>query len=254
MEMQINKLLTMLLIIVLSGCSSSRQHVILGTERYYNDGSLAGGTGFPYEAVDVILDAQVNQLRMRHVRIKREDGFCKSGYLDVIELDGFIGEDSTIMVERMIKRLSPCISDSGKKNPNVVYLNSDGGYLYDGYKMGRLFRENEIKTVITRSQVCASSCAAAFLGGKYRAMLGDAKLLFHSPYTRNGVGINCDNKGHVSGLKGYYNELLAVEDSELLLKRTLSYCSSKNGWTINAGAAVLYNIVNASPYSVEIDN
>ena len=260
-----NKILPIILAVVLSGCSQPMHythHIILGTHPYVTMGYVTGGTstyqdktkgvGWLFESVHILLDAEVNGLRMRHVRLKTKDGVCKSGYLDVIELDGFIGSDSTVMVKRMIDRLEPCFNDDDEKVPNVVYLNSYGGYLFDGYAMGRLFREKGIKTIIASNQVCASSCATAFIGGKYRAMGYSGKLIFHSPYNKTGIGINCDDKGHTSGLKGYYNEILPKDDSELLLKRTLSYCSVDNGGGLNDKAAILYNIVNDKPLYDEI--
>ena len=252
-----NKLLSILLVVMLSGCGGS--HIILGSKDYYytNPSDIdkmlgakvekrfreGSGSGWPTSEVEVLLDAKVNGLRMRHVRVESDE--CKTGYMDHIELDGFIGADSTVMVERLIKRLAPCISPSnGRRVSNNIYLSSAGGYLYDGYSLGKLFRENGMTTVVTGHQECASSCATAFLGGLYRKMSGNGVLIFHSPYTRTGIGINCDDKGQVSGLAKYYNQYMSQNDSKLLLERTLSYCSTKNGWTINAGAAALYNITN----------
>ena len=251
-----NKILPIILVVVLSGCAS---HIILGTEdtiTYHPTATerLLGqksrtvtidgtGYGFPASDVEVLLDAQVNGLRMRQV--KMEADVCESGYYHFIELDGFIGPDSTIMVERLIKRLETCISvQDGEKVPNKIYMNSDGGYLYDGYAMGRLFRKYEMATMVVGNQKCSSSCAAAFLGGVIRRVAENGVLIFHSPYTKTGIGINCDDKGEVSGLREYYNEFLNKDDSKLLLDRTLSYCSSTNGWRINSGAATLYNITN----------
>ena len=245
-----NKILPIILVVVLSGCAHPT-HEILGTQGSYTERSIIDGQlrtyrtkghGFPRDQIEVITDAQVNDLRMRHVRRKMPEELCVNGFADYIELDGFIGPDSSVMVERMIKQLKPCIDKSGYKYSSTIYLNSDGGYLYDGYKMGKLFRKYGMSTRVTNNQVCASSCAAAFIGGKYREMDGNGKLLFHSPYTGVGVGFDCDNRGHVSGLKSYYNQHLKKDDSDLLLERTLSYCSSTKGWTINKGAAKLYNI------------
>ena len=64
-----------------------------------------------------------------------------------------------------------------------------------------------MRTQITGGGVCASSCAIAFLGGVYRGMSGDAKLMFHAPYTRTGVraafggvSIDCSDRGQVKDL------------------------------------------------------
>jgi hypothetical protein len=60
---------------------------------------------------------------------------------------------------------------------SFLYLNSDGGNLLEGMKLGRLIREYDLYTYIgtrgndffkTNSGECYSSCALAFLGGEYR--------------------------------------------------------------------------------------
>ena len=70
----------------------------------------------------------------------------------------------------------------------------------------------------------------------------DAKLLFHAPYTYNGIAINCEDTGQVADLRNYYINALGNEEGEFLLKRTLSYCDIKTGWTLNSDAAKLFGI------------
>jgi hypothetical protein len=53
------------------------------------------------------------------------------------------------------------------KKPSVaVYLNSPGGNLREGMRLGRFFYQNKIETVIEAKTACSSACALAFLGGR----------------------------------------------------------------------------------------
>ena len=90
--------------------------------------------------------------------------------------------------------------------------------------------------------MCASSCAIAFLGGKFRTMGFDAELLFHAPYISSGIAIDCYDYGQVDELKKYYQANLGYKDGEYLLDRTMSYCSNSSGWTLNADGAKLFGI------------
>ncbi|NQW51511.1 MAG: hypothetical protein HQ465_09760, partial [Rhodospirillales bacterium] len=47
----------------------------------------------------------------------------------------------------------------------TVELSSSGGELLEGLKVGYLFREFEVATLVRKGDVCLSACALAFLGG-----------------------------------------------------------------------------------------
>lgn len=47
----------------------------------------------------------------------------------------------------------------------TVELSSSGGDLYEGLKLGYLFREFDVATVVRARDICLSACALAFLGG-----------------------------------------------------------------------------------------
>lgn len=232
-----NKLLPLLLVVVLSGCASKEYHRILGSDY-----------GYEKNKVKVVIDATVNDLRIRYSKLSGECVSEDTGY-SVLELDGYIGPDSSEMIERVLKLATEgadCISQSNKRIVPTVFLNSNGGVLADGYKAGELFRKYEVQTVISNNQTCASSCAIAFLGGKFRVMQGNAKIIFHSPYYAKGIGIDCNIKEEVAGLRNYYHNSLGREDGELLLDRTLKYCTKDGGWTLNAGSAVLFGLATRS--------
>jgi len=229
----LKKLFFVLILGMLFGCVStpSPRHEILGTNY-----------GWDAEGVQVLLDARVGQLRIRHVRLAND--VCVSGIQDHLEIQGAIGPDATEAVDRLLPQLHRCVDSEGTRRANHVFLSSGGGMLSDGYQMGNLFRKYQVATIITGGQQCASSCAIAFLGGSYRSMEHDALLLFHAPYVQNGVAIDCSDRGQIDELREYYINKLGPTDGQYLYERTMSYCSATSGWTLNAGGAKLFNITN----------
>ena len=54
--------------------------------------------------------------------------------------DGVINEDSSFAIDRILsQQTTKCINDKGVHIVPSVYLNSRGGYLRDGYKLGETF-------------------------------------------------------------------------------------------------------------------
>lgn len=85
-------------------------------------------------------------------------------------------------------RLQTLLATMPKRRRTVVYLDSPGGNLYEGMKLGRYFSAEKIKLAIEgRNGICASACALAFLGGRdevtgklWRAKSSTSRLGFHS--------------------------------------------------------------------------
>tara|TARA_B110001454_G_C12611690_1_gene388967 strand:+ start:180 stop:887 length:708 start_codon:yes stop_codon:yes gene_type:complete len=219
--------------LLLSSCAETTRHEILGTTYGWDN-----DTG----EYSILLDAKIDKLRIRHVRWTSPESNCVSGFEDHLEIEGTIGPDSTAAVERLLPQLDKCIDSKGQWFVNQVFLSSGGGLLADGYAMGRLFKKYQIGTIVTGGQQCSSSCAIAFLGGKFRSMAFDAELLFHAPYLSSGIAIDCSDYGQVDELKKYYQANLGYKDGEYLLDRTMSYCSNSSGWTLNADGAKLFGI------------
>lgn len=78
-----------------------------------------------------------------------------------------------------------------KKERIVVYLESPGGVLQAGLKLGKYFYANGIHTVVASPRGCHSACSLAFLGGRdaraeapQRVKYSGAKLGYHSFSTR----------------------------------------------------------------------
>lgn len=221
--------------ILFTGCFT--YHGVLGADRGFGD------------AVKIESDIVISNLRIRYV-VREKTGFCSSGRIHHIELDGPIGPDSSEVIERLLKRIPKCevIGSNGKKYSlgPFVYLNSAGGLLADGYKLANTFRKYDVATALMGKQVCASACAIAFLGGQGRLMQNESKLVFHAPYTMDRFlgSINCATKAESEKLKDYYINLIGRQNGEFLFARTMDYCSSSEGWVINKDAAKMFNITN----------
>ena len=214
----------------------SQQHKILGTNSIFTTGKYK-----------IISNIEVSDLRVRHVR-KTNSTLCskKSQEHDHIEMSGPINPDTPYIIERLLNKIkssNPCRSKSNGLIYSIkVYLNSGGGYMEDGYKLGEVLRKNDAHTIIAYNGECYSSCAAAFLGGRYRAMGKESKLMFHAPYLTSGYDISClknDDK-----LRAYFKRMLNDEDGNFLYERTMSYCSRSSGWSLNVGAAELFGLLN----------
>ena len=220
----------LIIIFGLAGCETPH-HAIRGTTY-----------GWDAAMVTVIADIEINSLQVRHIKLKNDS--CKSGYSHVIELSGPIGPDSSEVVERMLSQLPQCEDASGvyKHLSQSVYLNSNGGSLIDGFRMGQMLRRFQVATVVTGGQICASACATAFLGGTHRTIKHDGKLAFHAPYYSDGKAIYCQSKQNAQDLKRYLATFLRPNDAEYLFERTMAFCGRDEVWVINADAARLFGI------------
>ena len=188
----------------------------------------------------VLRDVKVNNLSIRETVVE-----CKSGRRHTLYLSGVINEDSTAILRRMLSQASTCVNEFGQKISTMVVLNSSGGYLSDGFKIGKLFTDYKIHTHIGHRNTCASSCSTAFLGGKFRTMAKNATLMVHSPYVyKNRYTIECQSRVRADNLRRYYIARIGNEDGELLFNRTMKYCSNKNGWRLNRDAAGLFGLLS----------
>ena len=107
---------------------------------------------------------------------------------NIIVADGEINKDTP---EKFQKFLDTSPFDG---SIYIVALNSDGGNLNAGLKLGRLIRKNKLDTTVAKYPYvgkdnpnshnaanggCFSSCALAFLGGRRRFIKPDDRLGFH---------------------------------------------------------------------------
>jgi hypothetical protein len=74
-------------------------------------------------------------------------------------------------------------------------------------------------------------------------MTRESVLLFHSPYIKlKNDEIYCLNSELSNRLRSYYFEMIGHDHGARLFSRTMMYCSSADGWTINAEAAEIYGL------------
>ena len=175
---------------------------------------------------------------------------CSSGSEVIVRLQGQIGPDSSFAMSRLFESLPECKDDSGKiKVPRKAVLHSAGGFLKDGYKLGKTLRKHGVEVQIEDQNICASSCAVAFLGGEHRIVEDGGQIMFHAPYFsgKNEYGekdIDCNvGEESLNELKDYYISMTNKETGERLFERTMWYCSADDGWVVTGGAAAeLYGI------------
>ena len=224
------------LIFVLYSCGSST---------YVEKPNILGSTYVWIDYHSTIKDIKIGDLRVRHVRTNNSS--CNQGFDDVIELDGTINNDATIVVEKILKEINDgvgkCVVGS-QPLATTIALNSDGGYLVEGIALGKIFRKYGAQTVLYKNQKCRSSCSTAFFGGKYRSMVENALLMMHSPYLDEGYSIRCASNNEARILKEYYKDMLGNDVGKLLYNRTMQYCSKSDGWELNPDAAQILGILN----------
>ena len=245
-----------------------RSESLHGIYQNYDDNDCSGTLRIDWTStptpLEMIADEQAERarresLQARNAQIVSQDYFidglviihtqdtgaeCVSGGDYKIEVRGDIGPDSSFALEELLRRSPNCLQENNEiKSRTTVELESLGGLLKDGYLMGRTFRTHEVKTIITSSSVCASSCAVAYLGGVDRLMENDSIIMFHSPYLPdlNAIGeriADCDIGSETTAqLLEYYQEMTSPEQGERLMNRTMSYCSAEDGWVLRGSAA-----------------
>ncbi len=63
------------------------------------------------------------------------------------------------------EKLNQFLARQSNKHQTAIYLDSPGGSLEGGIRLGEYFKRNRIKTIVEGNKTCASACALAFLGG-----------------------------------------------------------------------------------------
>lgn len=233
------------LMIILVGCSSAPEVKEIPRKRDNLRPYLGADVGQVESSWTILKEYQVSDLRIRLSELHYLKA-CARGKNLLVEVDGPINSDTSLFIERIFEIYGPCVDDKGRNSYPIVYLNSSGGSLIDGYKIGRVFRRYGITAYVHKGQVCASACAVAFLGAEARGVWEGGTLIFHAPYTvgRGGFIIDCSDVEVANSLKAYYREMIDNSNVEHIFKRTMSYCSNREGWTLNKAAADLMRLTN----------
>jgi hypothetical protein len=125
--------------------------------------------------------------------------------LQWIVADGEIDQDTPEKFANFLRRHGPV---SNINNRTEVWLNSPGGNLYAGLRLGKLIRENGLGTVVRKSVPrpgsspqmedeaagrCESACAYTFLGGLWRSA-DDGTLGVHQFYTTDALSAPAEKR------------------------------------------------------------
>lgn len=115
-----------------------------------------------------------------------------AGLSTLIRLSGPLRQGDAEAMRQLLARLKGQSKVSADTPLATVELSSLGGDLIEGLKIGYLFRDYDIATVVRKKDLCLSACALAFLGGTSTHDLSErsprqsleigAKLGFHAFY------------------------------------------------------------------------
>lgn len=74
-------------------------------------------------------------------------------------------------------------------NPRVtrIHLTSEGGLAEEGRALAEVIAEHELTTFVP--DFCVSACTLAFVGGRERLLMKNARLGFHAPYAEGLFGV-----------------------------------------------------------------
>ncbi len=101
-----------------------------------------------------------------------------------------------------------------KAQSAVVVLNSRGGNLVAGIRIGKAIRLKEFATVVPENMLCASACALAWLGGQVRFMAPSAKVGFHAAFVEEGEKPAISGIGNA--LAGAYLNFLGLPERAVI--------------------------------------
>ena len=88
----------------------------------------------------------------------------------------------------------------------IVLLESNGGNLLVGIRIGTLIRQRGFSAVVASASHCASACALAWLGGKVRYMGDGARIGFHAAF-RNAGGLRIESAAGNALVGAYLTQL-----------------------------------------------
>jgi hypothetical protein len=138
-----------------------------------------------------------------------------------------VGDDS--------ERLERFLLNLPRKSNSALYLNSRGGSLSGGMKLGKYLRKNRIKAVVEGGEICASACALAFLGGtdnfgkKWMSTTTTSRLGFHS--FRNADGSRHQNSDDTQQVVAVVLEYGKFVDAPMdIFIRTFQTASDEMYW------------------------
>ncbi len=143
-----------------------------------------------------------------------------------LEVDGDITASLVSKVIDIINEVKPL-----NKYATIVYLNSAGGDALEGLRLGRHFRQTGVSARVTKGQICASSCAFAFVGGRFRHIEPEGIVQVHAPYFEGKYGVSkCIGRydAEAKVYKTYTTKMLGTDGAYNFNKDTFNTCSKYN--------------------------
>jgi hypothetical protein len=218
-----------------AGCERQVKHEILDSDAFSTR---------PHAAI-------LSQIEVDGLVIRRVESSCflgegnwGEGNGDHLELSGYFGTAPEEAINKMLKGFKQCENDEGTLEPISIFLNGGGGRVTDGIAFGRLFRSHGVITELTFGQVCAASCAGAFLGGAERQLWAGSLLSFNAPFAgRNEKSVECAGHEQSRALEAYSAEMLPEGAAKELIAYTLSFCDSREGMFLDHDEAASLGVL-----------
>lgn len=91
----------------------------------------------------------------------------------IVRMTGMIEDGDAARLRRLLSKIQNTSSRLPGEPLATIEMSSLGGDLIEGMKLGYLFCELDVATVVRAGDLCLSSCALAFLGGTARHRTGD---------------------------------------------------------------------------------
>ena len=221
-------------LVSLTGCERRVQHEILGSR-----------ASFAAPHAEILTQVEVDGLIIRKVESScwlGEDWGQSNGHH--LELSGYFGAGSEEILTKMLMGFKQCENDEGALEPISIFLNGGGGRVTDGIAFGRLFRSHGVITELAGGQVCAASCAGAFLGGAERQLWAGSLLSFNAPFAgRNEKSVECAGHEQSRALEAYSAEMLPEGAAKELIAYTLSFCDSREGMFLDHDEAASLGVL-----------
>lgn len=126
-------------------------------------------------------------------------------HITTINIAGVFHRGDEVKFRTALARVLPLLG--------IVVLESPGGDLQAGLKIGREISVRSYSTLVKAGTICASACALAWLAGDRRYMAPGAKIGFHAAYAEEGTSLV--EKGAANALVGAYLNTLKLPDAAI---------------------------------------
>ena len=132
-----------------------------------------------------------------------------------IRLTGLIEAGDADRLRKILEKLRGTTPPVAGSPLATIELSSKGGDLYEGLKLGYLFREFDVATLVRKDDLCLSACALAFLGGTQsharqqavpsRSLEIGGQVGFHNFYLTSPTDLSATSKDARDGVVTGFN-------------------------------------------------